>query len=135
MRLMTRRPTQPRQGPFRQTRLGLLALVALLGLCAQPGLAAAQASTAAASVTPTAADPQSPARADTRGEPAVQQRVIEDDQIIIEELLVRGQPVRITVRGKAPGARGYEVNVGPGGRDASQESGRAGQSAWRLFSF
>jgi hypothetical protein len=81
------------------------------------------------------ADPQSPARADTGGEPAVQQRVIEDDHIIIEELLVRGQPVRITVRGKAPGARGYEVNVGPGGRDASQESGRAGQSAWRLFSF
>jgi hypothetical protein len=49
--------------------------------------------------------------------------------------VVRGQPVRISVRGTAPGARGYEVNVGPGGRDPSQDSGRAGQSAWRLFSF
>jgi hypothetical protein len=71
----------------------------------------------------------------TRAEPQVLQRVLEDDHIVIEELVVRGQPVRISVRGKSPGARGYEINVGPGGRDASQESGRAGQSAWRLFSF
>ncbi len=70
-----------------------------------------------------------------RGEPSVQQRVLQDEHIIIEELVVRGQPVRISVRGTTPGARAYEVNVGPGGRDPSQDSGRAGQSAWRLFSF
>jgi len=94
----------------------------MLLLAARPALAAA-------------ADPQSPARVNTRAEPHVQQRVLEDEHIIIEELRVRGQPVRISVRGKASGARGYEVNVGPGGRDPSQDSGRAGQSAWRLLSF
>jgi hypothetical protein len=94
------------------------------------------AATAAATAdTGTPAATSVPARAATPGEPAVQQRVLQDEHIVIEELVVRGQPLRISVRGTAPGARGYEVNVGPGGRDPSQDSGRAGQSAWRLFSF
>jgi hypothetical protein len=114
--------------------LGVALALAAASLVAQAETAATPSSRPAPTAVP-AADPQSPARVNTRGEPAVQQRVLEDDQIIIEELVVRGQPVRITVRGKGPGARAYEVNVGPGGRDASQESGRAGQSAWRLFSF
>ncbi len=105
-----------------QARAWVAASAVMLLLAARPALAAA-------------ADPQSPARVNTRAEPHVQQRVLEDEHIIIEELRVRGQPVRISVRGKASGARGYEVNVGPGGRDPSQDSGRAGQSAWRLLSF
>lgn len=107
---------------------------AALASCAMCALWLA-ASAAAMADPGTPAATSVPARAAAPGEPAVQQRVLQDEHIIIEELVVRGQPVRISVRGTAPGARGYEVNVGPGGRDPSQDSGRAGQSAWRLFSF
>jgi hypothetical protein len=71
----------------------------------------------------------------SRPDAAIERRVFEDEGVRIEELRVRGQVVRVTVQSKVAGAPPYEVNVGPGGRDPSQERDRAGQSAWRLFSF
>lgn len=93
---------------------------------------------AAAGTAPAAAAEPPPARAaaaTARAEPRSDRRVIEDDGVRIEELRVRGQPVRITVQSKVAGARAYEIHPGHGGRDASQERGVAGTSGWRLLSF
>lgn len=95
-------------------------------------LALLVASGAGPAVAAAAADAAS---APAKGAGVSVQRVIEDDKVRIEELLARGQPVRVTVHSKLQGVRPYEVNVGSGGRDPSQERGSAGQSAWRLFSF
>jgi hypothetical protein len=78
------------------------------------------------------------ARAPARAASAVPSntRVIEDDEVRIEESRgQRGQLQRITVRNKAPGARSYEIIVGPAGQDPSQPRGAAGQRAWSLFDF
>lgn len=61
--------------------------------------------------------------------------VIEDDGVRIEETRLRGQPLRITVQSKLGQVRAYEIIVGSGGRDPSQDRGAAGQRAWSLFSF
>jgi hypothetical protein len=81
------------------------------------------------------AAPAEPVPAAATAAQAIDRRVIEDDGVRIEELRVRGQPVRITVRSKVQGARPYEIHPGHGGRDASQERGVAGTSGWRLLSF
>ena len=71
----------------------------------------------------------------SRSEPAVKRTVIEDDQVRIEELRVRGQLQRITVSPKASGVQPYQI-VPPEGRDMSQQSkGISGQRVWQLFSF
>jgi hypothetical protein len=65
-------------------------------------------------------------------------RVIEDDQVRIEETRVRGQVQRITVAPKgSPGSamRPYEINVGAGGRDPSQDKSSAGQRVWSVLRF
>jgi hypothetical protein len=62
-------------------------------------------------------------------------RVIEDDHVRIEELRVRGQVRRVTVQSKVQGAREYEILVGHGGRDPSQDRGNAGRAAWRILGF
>ncbi len=82
----------------------------------------------------TAAAAAAPASTSAR-RPASDLRIIEDEQVRIEEVRVRGQPVRVTVHSKVQGGSSYEINVGRGGRDPSQDSGKAGQSAWRLFRF
>jgi len=80
--------------------------------------------------------PLSPvAREAQRAEPRVDRRVIEDDHVRIEELRVRGQTRRITVQSKVQGAREYEIIVGHGGRDPSQDRGNAGRAAWRVLGF
>jgi len=62
-------------------------------------------------------------------------RVIEDDDVRIEESRGKqGQLQRITVRSK-PGGKGYEIIVGTGGQDPSQPRGATGQRAWSLFDF
>jgi hypothetical protein len=71
-----------------------------------------------------AADPNLPER-----------RVIEDDQVRIEELRVRGMVRSVTVQSKLAGARPYEVVVGWHGRDPSIYRGAAGQSRWSLLDF
>ena len=65
----------------------------------------------------------------------LQKQVIEDDAVRIEETRLRGQPQRITVQSKLPGAKAYEILVAPAGKDPSQNRGAANQRAWSLFDF
>jgi hypothetical protein len=67
--------------------------------------------------------------------PATGLRVIEDDQIRIEETRVRGQLQRIAVAPKGSPMRPYEINVGAGGRDPSQDKSAAGQRVWSVLRF
>jgi hypothetical protein len=84
-----------------------------------------------------AADPpQAPPEPAVPGEPRVEQRVSEDDQVRVEELRVRGESRRIVVKPKAPGAREYEIVPSSGAVDPSQTYRRPpGASVWRLLSF
>ena len=71
-------------------------------------------------------------------EPVVQRIVVEDEGARIEELRVRGQVQRITVKPK--NAREYEIVAPVGGRDpsqnrANQQPGAGGQRVWKLFNF
>ena len=67
---------------------------------------------------------------------AANTRVIEDEDVRIEETRgPRGQLQRITVHHKTSGAKAYEIILPPGGKDASQARGAAGQRAWSLFDF
>ncbi len=93
------------------------------------GLAALASSAAAQVATPPVTPP-------TRPEPAIQRTVIEDDQVKIEELRVRGQLQRITISPKASGVRAYEIAPPDSGRDPSQPSkGISGRSLWQMWSF
>ncbi len=72
-------------------------------------------------------------------EPSVQRTTVEDDNVRIDELRVRGVTQRIVVRPKA-GAKGdalpeYEILPAEPGRDSAQDRRAAGQRVWRLFSF
>lgn len=84
------------------------------------------------------AAPAAPARAASapaRPASAANLRVIEDDQVRIEETRdARGQLQRVTVHSKV-GGKSYEIIVPPGGKDSSQPRGTSGQAAWRLFDF
>ena len=100
------------------------ARVVVLGLAVLVGAAAAQVPASA------------PAPAAPRPDPAIRRTVIEDDQVKIEELRVRGQVQRITISPKASGVRAYEIAPPDSGRDPSQQSkGISGHSLWQLFSF
>lgn len=117
----------------------ILAPAALLAQPAEvpppPRLSTAEAASAAvpAPASASAAAPRSarPAR------PSGNVRVIEDDEVRIEEVRgPRGDLQRITVYSKTTGLKSYEVIVGPAGRDASgQRSGATGQRGWSLFDF
>ncbi len=61
--------------------------------------------------------------------------VIEDDAVRIEEVRLRGQAQRVTVKNKIPGVKDYEIIVPPGGKDPSQDRGAAGKRAWSFFTF
>jgi hypothetical protein len=86
---------------------------------------------------PAAAQVAAPAPATPKtAEPAIKRTVVEDDQVRIEELRVRGQLQRITISPKASGVRPYEIAPPDSGRDPSQQSkGISGHSLWQLFSF
>ncbi|HET7527097.1 MAG TPA: hypothetical protein VFK10_14240 [Burkholderiaceae bacterium] len=95
--------------------------------------AAAQAPTTARQTTPS---PTPAPQTQTRPDPVIKRTVIEDDQVRIEELKVRGQVQRITISPKASGVRPYEIAPPDSGRDPSQPSkGISGRSLWQLFSF
>ena len=103
---------------------------AVLVLCAArvgAAPAAVHPAPAAASAAPSAAASAAPG--------GLQRTVIEDEGVRIVETRLRGQPQRITVQSKLAGARPYEILVGRGGRDPSQDRGAAGQSTWSLFDF
>ena len=68
-------------------------------------------------------------------EPVVERQVLEDDNVRIEELRVRGVNRRLVVRPKAAGGVEYEIIPEAPAQDASQDKRSAGQRVWRLFSF
>jgi hypothetical protein len=102
---------------------------------AAPAPVPAKAATAPAAATAVPAS----ARAASAATAATELRVLEDEQVRIEETRVRGQLQRITVTPK--GAQGgtplrpYEINVGAGGRDPSQDKSSAGQRVWSVLRF
>lgn len=99
--------------------LGLLALAACGAALAQTAKPAAAPATAASAVRV-----------------ASNVVVIEDDNVRIEETHGRGGVVRqVTVHTKLPGARSYEVQVAPAGRDPNQDKGSAGRRTWSVLSF
>ena len=71
----------------------------------------------------------------TGNEAAARRIVIEDDDVRIEELRVRGQTRSITVQPKIAGMRAYEIAPADPGRDPSQHKDSAGQRRWSLLSF
>ena len=97
----------------------VLALTVLCGWASAQGVAPAAAASAAA----------------TKVVPSPDLRVVEDDQVRIEETRSRGQLQRIVVHTRLGGAGSYEIIVGSPGRDPSQERGAVGQRAWSLFRF
>lgn len=98
---------------------------------AAPGSTAGSTATAAPSASAAASTEPSP----ISGEPAVQRQVLEDDNVRIEELRVRGVNQRLVVRPKIDGVREYEILPGEPGRDSAQDRRSAGQRVWRLLSF
>jgi hypothetical protein len=76
-----------------------------------------------------------PADAPRGGEPRVEVKVSEDDQVRIEELRVRGETRRIVVHSKIAGVRSYEVLPAGQGRDLSQDKRAIGQRVWSVLSF
>ncbi len=76
-------------------------------------------------------------RTAARATPPSNVRVIEDDDVRIEEVRgPRGDLQRITVYSKTTGLKAYEVIVGPAGRDAlNARGGATGQRGWSIFDF
>jgi hypothetical protein len=70
-------------------------------------------------------------------EPKVEHTVIQDKDVRIEELRVRGRTQRITVQPK--GMKGYEILPADEGHDMSESAGAqrgaAGQRVWRILTF
>jgi hypothetical protein len=121
------------QGRRERVAQGLPAVV-LVFLAAGGPAAWAQGSAPAAAAAPAAVHAASkPAAAAAR--PASDLRVIEDDQVRIEETRLRGQLQRITVAPKGSTMGAYEINVGAGGRDPSQDKSGAGQRVWSVLRF
>jgi hypothetical protein len=71
-------------------------------------------------------------------EPNVQRTVLEDEAVRVDELKVRGQTQRVTVKPRHAAA--YEIVPAAAGRDpsqnrAGQQPGAGGQRVWNLLSF
>jgi hypothetical protein len=97
----------------RRAALAILALTACGNGWAQTAAAAAPASAAATH----------------------QQRVLEDDNVRIEETRQRGQVQRIRVQSKLAGVREYDITASPGGKDLSQNPGTVGKRSWSILDF
>jgi hypothetical protein len=67
-------------------------------------------------------------------EPQVLEQVTEDDNVRIEELRVRGQTKRLTVKPKIKGLDGYEIATPEPGR-APADDPKAGQRIWWSIKF
>jgi len=68
------------------------------------------------------------------GEPDVRRTVVEDQQVRVEELRVRGQLQRAVVSPKLPGSKPYEIVTGDAGRDDAHR-GAVGQRVWNVLGF
>jgi hypothetical protein len=100
-------------------------------------LALACCATALAQPAKPAAAPVAPASAASAGArvPA-HVKVIEDDNVRIEETHGRNGAVsKVTVHTKAPGAKDYDLQVAPAGRDPNQDKGSAGRRTWSVLNF
>lgn len=104
------------------------------------GLAALACTAAVAADAPPAPAPaaSAPTVRDRGGDPAIRRSVIEDDQVRVEELRVRGQTERVVVQPKKGGAP-YEIITSTHGRDtggsADGQRGAAGQRVWNVMGF
>lgn len=67
-------------------------------------------------------------------EPQVLHQVTEDDNVRIEELRVRGQTKRLTVKPKIRGVEPYEIATPEPGR-APGDDPKAGQRVWLSLTF
>jgi len=119
----------------------------LCGLCIAAGLigsASAQSAPApaAASAPAPAASSVPPAPAESAkpepGEPLVRLTIIDDDNVRIEELKVRGRSQRIVVTPKN-GSKPYEIVTDNGSRDLTEGpngfNGAVGKRVWPVLSF
>jgi uncharacterized protein (DUF58 family) len=77
------------------------------------------------------------ALADPPPEPKVERTVSEDDQVRIEELKVRGETKKVTVKHKNSRAPDYEIVVNDAGRESAGGSGKSGSGTrvWRVLNF
>lgn len=81
------------------------------------------------------------ALADPPPEPKVEQTVAEDDQVRIEELKVRGETRKVTVKNKLSRAPDYEIVVNDAGRESAGGTGTgisksgSGTRVWRVLKF
>lgn len=81
------------------------------------------------------------ALADPQPEPKVEQTVAEDDQVRIEELKVRGETKKVTVKNKLSRAPDYEIVVNDAGRESAGGTGTgisksgSGTRVWRVLKF
>lgn len=81
------------------------------------------------------------ALADPPPEPKVERSVAEDDQVRIEELKVRGETKKVTVRNKKTKAPDYEILVNDAGRESAGGTGTglpksgSGTRVWRVLNF
>ncbi|KQY88790.1 hypothetical protein [Pelomonas sp. Root1444] len=83
----------------------------------------------------------SSALADPPPEPKVERTVAEDDQVRIEELKVRGEAKKVTVKNKITKAPDYEIVVNDAGRESAGGTGTgmpksgSGTRVWRVLKF
>ena len=81
------------------------------------------------------------ALADPPPEPKVERNVAEDDQVRIEELKVRGETKKVTVKNKLTKAPEYEIVVTDAGRESAGGSGTglpksgSGTRVWKVLKF
>lgn len=81
------------------------------------------------------------ALADPPPEPKVEHNVAEDDQVRIEELKVRGETKKVTVKNKKSKAPDYEIIVNDAGRESAGGTGTglpksgSGTRVWRVLNF
>lgn len=112
----------------------LLPALALPCLLAGAGTAWAADPKPAAPVRAPIVEPEAP-----RGEPVVEHVVIDDQDTRIEELHVRGEAKRITVKPKGAPKLQYEVIPAGGERDLApgpgSTRGAAGQRVWNILNF
>jgi len=79
--------------------------------------------------------------ADPPPEPKVERTVAEDDQVRIEELKVRGETKKVTVKNKNSKAPDYEIVVNDAGRESAGGTGTglpksgSGTRVWRILNF
>ncbi len=106
----------------------------LTGLMTSVALAFAGA--AMAQTVKPAAKPAAPASAASAARAPSHVTVIEDDNVRIEETHGRtGAVSKVTVHTKQPGAKDYDVQVAPPGRDPNQDKGSAGRRTWSVLNF